>query len=366
MSETDKVINDAINEHKIQKTTRKDIEFYPTGITLLDLCLGGGFGKGYISNVVGWEATGKTMVVCDTLGYNHSKNKNFKNKFDNSESGLTLDTQELFHFKVDLIEPRSKTVEEFMYNFEKTLKRLKEDQDMIYILDSLDGLSDEREEKKHKKDMTKIKKKMSSDNSSSSGDQDASIKGDYGGKAKGISQFLRQNNASINKTNMHLCITSQLRDKMGVMFGNPAERSGGKALNFYASQIVWLKHIRILTRKTVINDITYERKIGTLINAQIKKNKLGKAFRECFLIIDDDIGVDNIKSNLCFLYNLISGRNELKERKEYIWNEEKFTSLDELIVYIEQNNLKRELEKRVIDLWNEIEDSLVIERGRKY
>ena len=359
MDKSKEIINDALNEHKIQKTTRKDVEFYPTGITLLDLCLGGGFGKGYISNVVGWEAVGKTILVCEALGCNHNKNKDFKHTFDNSESGFTLDTKELFNFNINLIEPRSEKVEQFMYNFERTLSKLKEDQDMIYVLDSLDGLSDEREERKHKEDMKKIKKAIEED-------KESNIKGDYSGKAKGISQFLRQNNAKINKTNMHLCITSQLRTKIGVMFGNPAERSGGKALNFYASQIIWLKKIRTLLRKVKVNDVNYERETGILIKAEVKKNKLGKSFRDCFLFIDFDLGIDNVKSNIYFLYDLITKSGELREKKEYIWNEEKFTSIDEFIAYIEENNLEKELEKKVIDLWNEVEESLIVKRKRKY
>ena len=343
----------------VQKTTRKDIEFYPSGSTLLDLCLGGGFGKGFISNIVGWEATGKTMIACEVLGYNHHVNKNFNHKLDNAESGFTLDTKQLFNFNIDLIEPRSEKIEHFMFNFENTLNKLKKDEDFIYILDSLDGLSDEREYNKHKEDMAKIKKSIEEN-------KKEKIKGDYSGKAKGMSQFLRQNNAKINKTKAHLLITSQLRDKMNVMFGNPAERSGGKALNFYASQIIWLKVIRKLIKKVEVSDINYERKTGVLIKAEIHKNKLGNSFRECYIFIDFNYGIDNIKSNIYFLYDLITPKGELKERKSYDWNDQKFISVNELITYIESNNLEKELEKKVIDLWNQIENSLIMERKRKY
>ncbi|MHC4574384.1 MAG: P-loop NTPase family protein, partial [Planctomycetota bacterium] len=303
---------------------------------------------------------------------NHNNIKDFKHKFDNAESGFTLDTKQLFNFNVNFIIPRSEKVEYFMFNVENILKKLKDNQDFIYILDSLDGLSDDREEKKHKEDMVKVKKAIKEN-------KDSDIKGDYSGKAKGMSQFLRQNNKKINKTKMHLLITSQLRDKPGVIYGKKEDRSGGKALNFYASQIMWLKVIRKLNKKISVNDNEYERKTGTLIRVDVTKNKLGKPFRNCFLFIDLDYGIDNIKSNIYFLYNLITPEGELRKptttiindekKKEridgLIWDDKKFT-LNTLINHIEDNNLEKELEKRVIKLWNEIEEKIIVKRKKKY
>lgn len=351
----EKIIDQVI---KPQKTTRKDIEFYPSGITLIDLCLGGGFGKGFISNICGWESAGKTMVACETLGYNHNNNKNFTHKFDNAESGFTLNTKELFNFNINLIDPRSEKVEQFKYNVEQTINKLKEDQDIIYVLDSLDGLSDDREQKKHKDDMKKIKKSIEED-------KDSEIKGDYSGKAKGMSEFLRLKNSEINKTKMHLMITSQLRDKMGVVYGKKEERSGGKALNFYASQIIWLKVIQKLTRKVTVNGNSYERKVGTLVKVEVSKNKLGKALRECFIFIDFDYGIDNLKSNIYFLYDLLSPTGEIRKKEKIMWDDKEY-SISGLIKYIEENNLEKELEKRVQNLWYEIEENISIERKKKY
>ncbi len=360
-SESDKIAEQAISPPP-QRTTRKDIKFYPSGITLLNLCLGGGWGKGYVSNIVGWESTGKTMVACEALGFNHNNNSKFSHKFDNSESGFTLDTKYLWNFDINLIEPRSEKVEHFMFNVEETLKKLKNDQDIIYILDSLDGLSDDREEKKHKEDMKKIKKSIEEDTESN-------IKNDYSGKAKGMSQFFRQNNANINKSNLHLMITSQFRDKIGVLFGKKEERTGGKALNFYASQIVELKIVKKLYSKVTISGRTEERKVGNLIKALVTKNKLGKEFRSCFLFTEYDYGIDNIKSNIYFLYDLITPEGELRKGKDLQWNNEgkdKGYTTDSLIKYIEDNNLEGELEKRVIELWEKIEDKIMLKRKRKF
>lgn len=343
---------------KPQRTTRKDIEFYPTGITLLDLALGGGLGKGYISNICGWEAAGKTMIACESLAYNENNTENFSHKLDNAESGFTLDTKQLFNFNVNLIEPRSEKVEQFMYNVKHTLTYLKDDKNMIYVLDSLDGLSDDREEKKHEDDMKKVKKSLETG-------RESDIKGDYGGKAKLMSQFFRQNNAKINKTKMHLMITSQLRDKVGVIYGKPADRTGGKALNFYAAQIMWLKVVQKLTKKISIDGKSFERKIGTLINAQVTKNKLGKSFRECFLFIDFDYGVDNIKSNLYFLYDLLTPEGKIRTKEKLEWDGSEYT-VNGLIRHIEDKGLEKELENRVKNLWYQIEEKLLIKRKKKY
>jgi RecA/RadA recombinase len=347
--------------NKPQKTTRKDMEFYPSGITLLDLCLGGGFGKGYISNIVGGNSSGKTMFACETIGYNNHHLENFKHKIDNAESGFTLNTQFLFNFKADLVSPRSKLVEHFKYNVEKVLKTIKND-NYIYVLDSLDGLSDEGEQKKHKEKMAQIKKKIEED-------KDEKGKGDYGAsKAKGMSSFFRILNSKVNKTKMHLMVISQVRDKIGVMFGKKQIRSGGNALDFYATHIIWLYTIRKNEVSIKIDSKIFKRIVDNLVKVVVEKSKLGTPSRSCYLFINPKIGIDNIKSNIYFLYNLITPKGELRNDDGLKWDEkdENTYNVNDLIKYIEDNNLESELEKRVITLWNEIEKKASPERKRKY
>lgn len=340
-----------------QKTTRKDIEFYSTGITLLDLILQGGLAKGRISNVIGWEASGKTIFACETLGYNHNKNKDFKHKYDDAERGFTIDTKEMYNYSTDFIVPFSDSVEKFMFNFEKSISKLEKKSDFIYVLDSLDGLTDDREKKKHKKDMNEIKKAISSD-------KDTDIKGDYSGKAKLVSQFLRMYSGMLENTNAHLLITSQLRDKPGVMFGKAEGRSGGKALQFYSGQVLELQKKLKITKKITVEGYTQEYEVGRLVKVVCTKNKFGKSFRKCFLFFDFNYGIDNVKSNIHYLYNLITEKSEIREKK-LIWDEKEYT-VNGLIRFIEKNNLEKELENRVIKLWNEIEEKLTVERKRKY
>jgi len=93
---------------------------------------------------------------------------------------------------------------------------------------------------------------------------------------------------------------SQLRDKIGVTFGETKTRSGGKALDFYASQIMWLAEIAKIKRK--IGDV--ERVVGVDVKARVKKNKVGLPFRECEYPILFGYGVDDLLAMVSWLYDV--------------------------------------------------------------
>ncbi len=87
-----------------------------------------------------------------------------------------------------------------------------------------------------------------------------------------MSQALRKLTANINKTNTSCVFINQLRDKIGVMFGNPETTTGGNALKFYAS-------VRLDIRRT--NQIKDgEEIIGSRTSVKIVKNKLAPPFRK--------------------------------------------------------------------------------------
>ncbi|MDR2963899.1 MAG: recombinase RecA [Bacteroidales bacterium] len=104
----------------------------------------------------------------------------------------------------------------------------------------------------------------------------AEIEGDMGDSRMGLqarlmSQALRKLTATINKTNTTMIFINQLREKIGVMFGNPETTTGGNALKFYAS-------IRIDVRKgTPIKD--GEAVLGNRTRAKVVKNKVAPPFR---------------------------------------------------------------------------------------
>jgi recombination protein RecA len=105
----------------------------------------------------------------------------------------------------------------------------------------------------------------------------AEIEGEMGDSKMGLqarlmSQALRKLTANINKTNTSCVFINQLRDKIGVMFGNPETTTGGNALKFYAS-------VRLDIRKTSqLKD--GEEIIGSRTRVKIVKNKLAPPFRK--------------------------------------------------------------------------------------
>ena len=102
------------------------------------------------------------------------------------------------------------------------------------------------------------------------------IEGDMGDSKMGLharlmSQALRKLTGTIHKTNCTVFFINQLRDKIGVMFGNPETTTGGNALKFYAS-------VRVDIRKsTQIKD--GDNIIGNRAKAKIVKNKVAPPFR---------------------------------------------------------------------------------------
>ena len=106
----------------------------------------------------------------------------------------------------------------------------------------------------------------------------AEIEGDMGDNKVGLharlmSQALRKLTGTINKTNTTCIFINQLREKIGIMFGNPETTTGGNALKFYAS-------VRIDVRKgsPIKNG---EEVLGNLTKVKIVKNKVAPPFRRC-------------------------------------------------------------------------------------
>src|ERR1019366_4415396 len=101
------------------------------------------------------------------------------------------------------------------------LDKTKPGQPGLYILDSLDALSDRAE----------LERKIDEPSFGA-------------GKAKQMSQLFRRLIRKINKTDVAVIIISQIRDNIGVRFGDKTTRSGGHALDFYASQVLKLAHLK--------------------------------------------------------------------------------------------------------------------------
>jgi RecA/RadA recombinase len=118
-----------------------------------------------------------------------------------------------------------------------------------------------------------------------------------GAKAALASEFYRTHIADIYGANCLFLMISQLRDAIGVMFGETKVRSGGKAHDFYASQIVWLA-----TGKAIVEKRSgVELEIGTHTRYRVKKNKIGRPHDRAPLVIYYNYGIDDELSNLEWL-----------------------------------------------------------------
>jgi recombination protein RecA len=255
-----------------------------SGSTLLDLALGGnlsgGWGTGRIINLVGDRSSGKTLLAIDAcanfamlFGPEQVRYAESEDAFDEAY-GRVIGMPD----GIGRTEPGAvRTIEDFEKDLSTFLKQHQTGVPCLYVIDSLDALSDNSE----------MKREFGSDT--------------YGvAKAKLMSELFRRINSEIAHSNCTLMVVSQTRDKIGVVFGLKKTRSGGQALEFYASQIVWLRETGKIKRTVFGAD----RIVGIDIVANIRKNKMALPFREAPIVIlfnygtDDHIGMAEwLKSN---------------------------------------------------------------------
>ncbi len=259
--------------------SKEEISFISSGCTLLDCALGNGYPIGRIVNIVGDKSTAKTGLAMEALINFLLRFPDGKAAYRETEAAFDKRYAEAMGLPLDKIdfgpEEPLNTVEDFARDFDKFLDdRIETDTVGIYVLDSLDALSDEAE--------------MERDIS----------KGSYAmDKAKMLSSFFRKSARKIDKARVLLLVISQVRDNIGALFGEKSKRSGGRALDFYATQVLWLSHIKTLKR--TIKKV--ERPIGIVIKAKVKKNKIGLAFREAEFDYLFGYGIDNVKASLDWL-----------------------------------------------------------------
>lgn len=251
--------------------------FVTSGSYMLDLALGGGWGTGRVVNVVGDRSSGKTLLAIEA-GINFAQYSKASNvRYLEAEHAFDLAyARHLGMPKGVRFDSDNKlvTIQAFEQDFKLFLTDTPKPDPTLYVVDSLDSLSSDEERERDIGDAT------------------------YGTeRAKMMSNFFRARNADAEEANCTLFVLSQLRDKINVRFGETQTRSGGKAMDYYASQIVWLAEIGKIKREYKHVEIIQ----GIRTRVRVKKNKLGLPFREATLNIIFGYGIDDEKSMLAWL-----------------------------------------------------------------
>jgi hypothetical protein len=223
------------------------------------------------------------------------------------------------------------------------------------VVDSLDGLTSREQQEMNDERFKKHKKGEEFD------------QGSYKmGKAKFLSQdFFPGISEIAKKKNCLILIVSQTRDNVGGgLYGPKKTRAGGEALQFYCHCVLWL------TKKRTID--VKEREIGVVVQAETKKLKAPRPFRRCFIPILFSYGIDNVGSNIDYLFDLRDTMGDLRkcEKDGMIWDDSVGAlRRDKLIKYIEDNDLQEELCKRVSIKWEQEEQEAsesVVARKKRF
>jgi recombination protein RecA len=221
-----------------------DVEIIPTGSLSLDIALGtGGIPRGRITEVYGPESSGKTTIAqhivaeaqrlggtCAFIDMEHALDPSYASRCGVDVESLLISQPDMGEQALEITETlvRSGAID-------------------VVVIDSVAALVPRAE-----------------------------IEGDMGDSPMGMqarlmSQALRKLSGAIKQTNTAVIFTNQLRQKIGVMFGNPETTTGGMALKFYSSVRLDVRRIQSIKLGSEI--------IGNRTRARVVKNKVAPPFR---------------------------------------------------------------------------------------
>lgn len=173
-------------------------------------------------------------------------------------------------------------------------------------------------------------------------------------QAKEFSQFLRKSARKIGESDKLVVFSNQLR--VGE-FGEVT--SGGKAIEYYASLRIRVKKSKDIERtKKMKNGKEFTQVGGIISNCYIQKSTVDVPYRTAPIHIVFNRGIDDVRGNLQWFKDAMRDTT-------YDAIDKSYQSLDKAVEYIEQNNLEKKLRRRVIDLWEEIEELFKEERKPK-
>jgi hypothetical protein len=267
--------------------------------------------------------------------------KTLKLVYNNPETVMDFPLEQMYKKEfVDAVEWISTpTCEGFGKDVQRRVRDLKKGECVIYVLDSADALVSEAAAERMEKILDGKK-----------------VDGTYGvEKAKFFSSEFFSHLCGITEgKDFTLIIISQVRENIGVSFGEKYRRTGGKALDFYTHAVVWLSTYEKMKRTFRSQEKIY----GVRVRANCKRNKVFKPFRQADYVITFDFGIDDTWSLLDYLFG--------PKAKEYEWNDEKYKKED-LISFLEENPEELEKLKQIVEKdWLEIEAEIAPKRKDRW
>ena len=240
-----------------------DVPAIPTGSIALDVALGiGGIPRGRVVEILGPESSGKTTLTLSVIAQAQKRKGSAafidaEHAFDSAYAkklGVNLD---------DLLISQPDTGEQALEIAEMLVRSNAID---VIVIDSVAALVPKAE-----------------------------IEGDMGASHMGLqarlmSQALRKLTGVISKSKCTIIFINQLREKIGVMFGNPETTPGGRALKFYASVRLDIRRIAQIKRGEEI--------VGGRVRVKVVKNKVAAPFKQAEFDLMYDEGVSAIGSIL--------------------------------------------------------------------
>ncbi|NQX46251.1 recombinase RecA [Paenibacillus tritici] len=230
---------------KLGESTHMKVEVVPSGSLALDIALGiGGLPKGRIIEVYGPESSGKTTVALHAIA--EVQKQGGQAAFIDAEHALDPKYANALGVNIDeLLLSQPDTGEQALEIAEALVRSGAVD---IIVVDSVAALVPKAE-----------------------------IEGDMGDSHVGLqarlmSQALRKLSGAINKSNTIAIFINQLREKIGVMFGNPETTPGGRALKFYSSVRLDVRRVESIKMG---NDV-----VGNRTKIKVVKNKVAPPFKQ--------------------------------------------------------------------------------------
>ncbi len=259
------------------------VEAIPTGSLALDWALGvGGIPRGRVTEIYGPEGAGKTTLAQHVVA--EAQKRGGVAAFIDMEHALDPDYARICGVDVDnLLVSQPDTGEQALEIAEALIRSGAVD---VIVIDSVAALVPRAE----------IEGEM--------GDSHPGL------QARLMSQALRKLSGAIKQSNTALLFTNQLREKIGVMYGNPETTSGGRALKFYASVRLDIRRVTAIKERGEV--------IGSRARVRVTKNKVAPPFR----VAEFDITYAEGISKVGDLLDVAVGLGVVDKRGSYFYHGE--------------------------------------------